>query len=107
MFQYYCLNPIAQIGLDYFDASINRLCAWITGQRALQKALLAALITPNEALKALQDEGKFTELFVRQEECRTLPVSAVWHEYLSRLGVEDDYFSVISEYEAEILSKRA
>ena len=94
------------IGLDYFDASINRLCAWITGQRALQKALLNALITPNETLKALQNEGKFTELFVRQEECRTLPISAVWREYLYRMGVEEDYFGAVSSYEAVVLNER-
>ena len=94
------------IGLDYFDASINRLCAWVTGQRALQKALLTALITPNDTLKELQDAGKFTELLVRQDECRTLPVSAVWHEYLHRLGVEDEYYSVIAKYETDVLSKR-
>ena len=94
------------IGLDYFDASINRLCAWITGQRAVQKALLSALITPNETLKALQESGNFTELLVRQDECRTLPISAVWHEYLHRLGVEDEYYSVIAKYEDEVLSKR-
>ena len=95
------------IGLDYFDASINRLCAWITGQRAVQKALLTALITPNESLKALQESGNFTELLVRQDECRTLPVSAVWHEYLHRLGVADEYYAVIARYEDEVLSKRA
>ena len=95
------------IGLDYFDASINRLCAWITGQRALQKALLNALITPNESLKALQDAENFTELFVRQEEYRALPVSAVWNEYLYRLGVDEDYYSNIKTYEDDILAKRA
>ena len=95
------------IGLDYFDASINRLCAWITGQRAAQKALLNALITPNETLKALQEAGNFTELFVRQEECRALPLSAVWNEYLSREGVEEDYYASVKEYETAVLKERA
>ena len=94
------------IGLDYFDASINRLSAWITGQRAMEKALLCALLTPNEALKQMQDEGRFTELMVRMEESRMMPVAPVWREYLSRTGVEEDYFAVVSEYEKTVLSKR-
>ena len=94
------------IGLDYFDASINRLSAWVTGQRSMEKALLMALLTPNAQLKALQDEGNFTELMVRTEEYKMLPVYAVWKEYLSRLGVKDDYLSVIKEYEKNVLSAR-
>ena len=94
------------IGLDYFDASINRLSAWVTGQRSMEKALLCALLTPNDQLKVLQDEGRFTELMVRMEEYKMLPVSAVWHEYLNRVGVTEDYFAVISEYETNVLSAR-
>ena len=94
------------IGLDYFDASINRLSAWVTGQRSMEKALLMALLTPNAQLKALQDEGNFTELMVRTEEYKMLPVYAVWKEYLSRLGVKEDYLSVIKEYEKNVLSAR-
>jgi L-rhamnose isomerase len=94
------------IGLDYFDASINRLSAWITGQRSMEKALLMALLTPNAQFKTLQDEGNFTELMVRMEEAKMLPVSAIWKEYLSRLGVADDYLSVIKEYEKNVLSAR-
>ena len=95
------------IGLDYFDASVNRLCAWITGQRAMQKALLSALITPHATLRALQEEANFTELLVRQEECRNLPLSAVWHEYLYREGVCEDYYKDVKEYEALVLKDRA
>ena len=94
------------IGLDYFDASINRLSAWVTGQRSMEKALLMAILTPNAQLKALQDEGNFTELMVRMEEYKMLPVYAVWKEYLSRLGVTEDYYAVISEYEKNVLSAR-
>lgn len=94
------------IGLDYFDASINRLSAWVTGQRSMEKALLCALLTPNDQLKALQDEGRFTELMVRMEEYKMLPVSAVWREYLNRVGVTEDYFAVISQYETNVLSAR-
>ena len=70
------------IGLDYFDASINRLSAWVTGQRAMQQALLCALLTPHEELKALQEEANFTKLMVRQEQLKTLPWGIVWEEYL-------------------------
>ncbi len=94
------------IGLDYFDASINRLSAWVTGQRSMEKALLMALLTPNDQLKALQDEGRFTELMVRMEEYKMLPVSAVWKEYLSRTSTPEDYFAVIKKYEENELSRR-
>ena len=94
------------IGLDYFDASINRLSAWVTGQRSMEKALLCALLTPNEQLKKLQDEGRFTELMVRMEESKMLPVSAVWREYLNRVGVVENYYAVISDYEKNVLSGR-
>ena len=94
------------IGLDYFDASINRLSAWVTGQRSMEKALLCALLTPNDQLKKLQDEGRFTELMVRMEESKMLPVSAVWREYLSRTETAEDYFAIISEYEKNVLSGR-
>lgn len=61
------------IGLDYFDASINRISAWVTGERNMQKALLYALLTPNDTLKKLQDDGEFTELMYRQEQLKTYP----------------------------------
>ena len=94
------------IGLDYFDASINRLSAWVTGQRAMQKALLYALLIPNEQLKKLQDSGYFTELMVLQEECKTLPFGAVWKEYLDRQNLPDNYYSDIKKYEVKVLKDR-
>ena len=94
------------IGLDYFDASINRLSAWITGQRAMQKALLYALLINNKELKELQDNAEFTSLMVKQEEYKTLPFGAVWEEYLLRQKIEPDYLSQIKKYEKEELSKR-
>ncbi len=95
-----------KIGLDYFDASINRISAWVTGQRALQQALLCALLTPHSELIRLQDEGRFTELMVMQERCKYLPWGAVWEEYLSRIGCAEDYYSVIAEYENNVLKSR-
>lgn len=94
------------IGLDYFDASINRLSAWVTGQRAMQKALLYALLTNHEELKKLQDNADFTALMVKQEEYKTLPFGAVWKEYLEREGVHTDYLTEIKKYEKEELSRR-
>jgi L-rhamnose isomerase len=94
------------IGLDYFDASINRLSAWITGARAMQKALLTALLTPNAALKALQDEGRFTELMVLSEEVKMLPFGIVYKEYLNRVNTKEDYIAEILEYEKSILEER-
>ena len=96
------------IGLDYFDASINRLAAWIVGQRNMQKALLWALLLPNDKLKALQDESNFTELMVLQEELKTLPFDAVWAEYLKRQKVVGaEWYEEVKEYEKTILKNRS
>ncbi len=95
-----------KIGLDYFDASINRLSAWVTGQRAVQKALLTALLTPHSQLKALQDKAEFTELMALQEEIKDLPFGAVWKEYLARQGLKESYAADVREYEKKILKER-
>ena len=96
------------MALDYFDASINRIAAWIIGFRSWQKALLNALCTPNELLKKLQDNAEFTELLYMQEEIKTLPFGDVWEEYLKECGIVSDasWFSEIKKYENEVLSKR-
>ena len=93
------------LATDYFDASINRISAWVTGLHSVQKALLYALLEP-KTLKALQDANNFTELMVRQEELKTMPFGAVWEEYLRRENIPQDYFSEIKRYEADVLSKR-
>lgn len=96
-----------KIGLDYFDASINRLAAWVVGQRNMQKALLWALLQPNERLKALQDEAEFTELMVLNEELKTLPFEAIWTEYLRRQSVAGaDWYDTVKEYEKSVLKHR-
>ncbi len=95
-----------KIALDYFDASINRLSAWVTGERAMQKALLYALLMNHGELKELQDKADFTELMVKQEEYKTLPFGAVWQEYLRREGMSENYLDQIRIYEKEELSKR-
>ena len=93
------------LATDYFDASINRISAWVTGLHSVQKALLYALLEP-KTLKALQDVNNFTELMVRQEELKTMPFGAVWEEYLGRENIPQDYFAEIKRYEADVLSKR-
>ena len=96
------------IALDYFDASINRIAAWVVGMRSMQKALLSALCTPNASLKALQDENKLTELLVMQEEVKTLPFGDIWAEYCERCGVAADkaWYEEIVKYEKEVLLAR-
>ena len=94
------------IATDYFDASINRISAWVTGVRNVHKALLFALLQPDDKLKALQDGGNMTELMVLQEEMKTAPFGDIWNEYLLREGVESDYLSEITKYEKEVFSKR-
>lgn len=94
------------IALDYFDANINRLSAWITGQRSIQKALLYALLMNHQELKVLQETNNFTSLMVKQEEYKTLPFGAVWEEYLKQEGIESNYLKEIMTYEDKVLRKR-
>lgn len=94
------------IATDYFDASINRISAWITGIRSVQKALLFALLQPSDMLKKLQNEVRFTELMALQEELKTAPIGDIWDEYLKRENVENDYITEVLNYEKEVLVKR-
>ena len=94
------------IATDYFDASINRISAWVTGLRNVQKALLFALLQPNCKLKALQDAGDMTALMALQEDLKTAPMGDIWAEYLRRQGIDNDYITEIKKYEKEVLSKR-
>ena len=94
------------IATDYFDASINRVSALVTGVRNVQKALLFALLEPSKALRTLQNEGDLTTLMVMSEELKTAPLGAVWEEYLRRENIENNYLAVVKEYENEVLIKR-
>lgn len=97
-----------KIALDYFDASINRIAAWVVGARNMQKALLWAALQPYEQMRKLQDGADFTALMVLQEELKTLPFEAVWSEYLARENVKGaDWYDVVKEYEKTILRNRA
>ncbi|MDY5021604.1 MAG: L-rhamnose isomerase [Blautia sp.] len=96
------------IALDYFDASINRVSAWTNGMRNMQKALLNALLCPNEEMKALQDTNNLTKLQVMQEMVKTYPMGLVWDYYCEQCGVplENEWFAEVEKYEKDVLSKR-
>ncbi len=96
------------MALDYFDAGINRISAWVVGFNSWQKALLNALCTPNQMLKELQDNNEMTRLMVMQEEMKTMPFGDIWAEYLHQCGISSDrkWFDEIMEYEKEVLLKR-
>ncbi|MBR4420657.1 MAG: L-rhamnose isomerase [Clostridia bacterium] len=94
------------VGLDYFDASINRLCAWVTGVRAMQKALLYAMLLPNEELKRLQNDNNFTKIMYLNEKFKSMPWGGVWQEYLERQNLTDDWFEEVERFEREVFPKR-
>lgn len=97
------------LGLDYFDASINRVVALVIGARNMQKALLKALLTPWKLLKEAQDNYNHTRVLALQEEINTLPWGEVWNEYCLRQGClnEKEWFDEVLKYEKEVLLKRA
>ena len=101
------LEGRVKIALDYFDASINRVAAWVVGLRNVQKALLQALLAPDYT--ALQNAGDWTKLMVLQEEQKTLPFGEVWEQYCLSCNVPGDgqWFAAVQAYETEILSARA
>ena len=96
------------LALDYFDASINRIAAWVIGMRNMQKALLSALLLPNERLAELQNREEYTELLALQEECKMLPCGAVWDHFCQKHGVPVGmaWMDEVKRYEREVLSKR-
>ena len=95
-----------KIALDYFDASINRVFAWVTGQRSVEKALLYALLLPNAEMKAAQESGAFTKLMYLNERVKMLPFGEVWAEYLKENGLDDNYYETIMGYEKKVLEER-
>jgi L-rhamnose isomerase len=96
------------IGLDYFDASINRVAAWTIGTRNMLRALLIALLEPPD-IKAAEISGDHTARLVLQEEARTLPFAAVWDYYCKSKGVPvgDAWLAEVKRYERDVLSKRS
>jgi L-rhamnose isomerase len=96
------------IGLDYFDASINRVAAWVIGSRNMIKALLAAMLEPTEQLRGYEAGGDFTSRLAMLEELKTLPLGAVWdyHCLQSNVPVGPAWLAKVKDYEARVLSKR-
>jgi L-rhamnose isomerase len=97
------------IGLDFFDASINRIVAWVIGTRSTLKALLQALLEPTDKLRAVEAAGDFSMRLALLEEMKTLPLGAVWNEYCRRSNVPEGraWLSEVKSYEERVLSQRA
>ena len=96
------------IGLDYFDASINRIGAYVIGSRATQKCLLQALLEPLEALRKYELNNQLFERLALLEESKSLPWNAVWDEFCLRnnVPVGETFIPEVEKYEAEVTSKR-
>jgi L-rhamnose isomerase len=102
------LHDKIHIGLDYFDASINRVAAWVIGTRNMIKALLIALLEPTGAMKEVELKMDYTRRLVMLEEQKSLPWAAVWDYYCEKMGVPvgTAWFEEVKRYEAQTLSKR-
>jgi len=96
------------IGLDYFDASINRVAAWVIGTRNLRKALLFALLEPQEALRKAERRFDFTARLALMEETKSMPWAAVWDYYCNSKNVPHnaEWLTAVRQYEKDVLSKR-
>jgi L-rhamnose isomerase len=97
------------IGLDFFDASINRVAAWVVGTRDMIKALLLALLEPTEKLRAFEAAGDLTSRLAMMEELKSFPWGAVWDHYCERSGVPvgPAWVDEVKRYERDVLSRRA
>lgn len=96
------------IGLDYFDASVNRIAAWTIGTRNMIRALLIALLEPTQKLRAAENEGDYTTRLALQEEIKSLPFGAVWDAYCEREGVPvgENWLAEVKRYEKDVLRER-
>lgn len=96
------------LALDFFDASINRIAAWVAGMRNMQKALLTALLLPMDKLARLQEERQLTDVLVLQEELKLYPVGDVWNYFCEQNGVpQGDWLEAVKHYESTVLSTRS
>lgn len=97
------------IGLDFFDASINRVAAWVIGTRCMVKALLAALLAPIKTLRHLEEQGDFTGRLALMEEAKTMPLGAVWQYYCLQSGVPagPEWLEEVRSYERRVLERRS
>jgi len=97
------------IGLDYFDASINRVAAWVIGARNMIKALLMAMVEPIRMLRQAEEAGDYTSRLALQEETKSLPFGAVWDFYClsSDAPIGEDWIKEVKNYERGVLSRRS
>ncbi|MDO4573458.1 MAG: L-rhamnose isomerase, partial [Clostridia bacterium] len=100
------LTERVYIGLDYFDASINRVAAWAIGMRNARKALLSACLAPAAAIREAERAGDYTARLTLLEERRTLPLGSVWEYYCMTRGVPLDILPAIRRYERDVLAGR-
>ena len=98
----------AHVGLDYFDASINRIGAYIIGTRATQKCILSALLEPLAKLREYEASGQYFQRLALLEEAKTLPFGAVfdWFNYKNGVPVGEEFIPCIEQYERDVTSKR-
>ena len=96
------------IGLDFFDASINRVAAWVIGTRNTIKALLRAMLEPIDKLRQAELEGDYTTRLALTEEFKTYPFGAVWDYYCAKMGVpvRETWLDEVKKYEQDVLLKR-
>jgi L-rhamnose isomerase len=96
------------IGLDFFDASINRIGAYVSGVRASQKSILYALLEPVKILKSYEENGQWFERMAILEEMKSKPFGAVWDYYCMKheVPVAQDYIAEVAQYEKDVLSLR-
>ena len=96
------------IGLDYFDASINRIAAWVIGTRSMLKALLIAMLEPAKLLKQYEESGDYTKRLALSEELKAMPFSTVWDYYCAKNNVPVGYewMKEVEAYEKKVLAKR-
>jgi L-rhamnose isomerase len=97
------------IGLDYFDASINRIAAWTIGARSTLRALIMALLEPRDRLKQLETDGDYSSRLALQEELKAMPANAVWDYYcaIKNVPIGMDFMQVVKEYETRELKQRS
>ena len=96
------------IGLDYFDASINRIAAWVVGMRNARKAILNAYLAPVDAIRAAEYCGDYSQRLVLLENRKTMPFGLVWAYYCESKGIpqDEDWYSRVRSYEQDVLAKR-
>ncbi|MFP4536608.1 MAG: L-rhamnose isomerase, partial [Spirochaetaceae bacterium] len=96
------------VGLDFFDASINRISAWVIGVQSTLKAILLSLLEPTQLIRKAEDDGRLADRLAYQEEAKALPFGAVWNQYCLQNDVPTgtDWIREVEKYEKEVLSKR-